>query len=75
MVANGGATVLLNEQQVRLSPAAQVRGANNLIIVPASLYGNHKVAVKEDFQGMVHRIWILTDDELAALLEKEKERK
>ena len=72
MVANGGSIVLLDEQQVRLSPAAQVRGANNLIIVPASLYGTHKVAVKQDFQGMVNRIWILTDDELAALREKQK---
>lgn len=75
MVANGGSIVLLNEQRVRLSPAAQVRGANNLIVVPASLYGTHRVAVKQDFQGMVHRIWILTDDEFAVLLEKAKEKK
>lgn len=72
MVANGGSIVLLDDQRVRLSPAAQVRGANNLIIVPASLYGTHAVAVKQDFQGMVHRIWILSPDELAALREKQK---
>ena len=67
MVAQGASTVVLGERQVRLSPAAQVRGANNLIVLPASLYGTFRVGVKADVQGMVHRIWILSDAEWAAL--------
>ena len=55
------------QRQVRLSPAAQVRGANNLIIQPASVYGTFRVGVKTDAQGMVHRIWILSAEEWAAL--------
>ncbi|MCB1939932.1 MAG: hypothetical protein KDF24_12205 [Rhodocyclaceae bacterium] len=67
MVAQGASTVVLGERQVRLSPAAQVRGANNLIIQPASVYGTFRVGVKTDAQGMVHRIWILSAEEWAAL--------
>ena len=65
--ANGGSVVLLGDVRVQLSPAAQVRGADNLIILPASLYGTHRVGVKRDVQGLVSRIWILTDAEYRAL--------
>ncbi len=67
MQANGGSIVVLGDVRVRLSPATQVRGANNLIIQPASLYGTHRVGVKRDLQGQVSRIWILTDAEYQAL--------
>ncbi|WP_227816341.1 hypothetical protein [Nitrogeniibacter aestuarii] len=70
MTANGSAVVVLGERQVQLSPAAQVRGQDNLIIQPASLYGKHRVGFKQDLQGMVHRIWLLTDDEYTALTSK-----
>jgi len=68
--ANGGSVVMLGDQKYHLSPAAQVRGQNNLIILPASLYGTHRVGVKRDIQGMVSRIWLLTDDEYKALTSK-----
>ena len=71
MTANGGAVVKLGDQKVMLSPAAQIRGQNNLIILPASVYGTHRVGYKVDLQGMVHRIWILTDEEYAALTSKQ----
>jgi hypothetical protein len=72
MVAQGGAAVMLGEQKVMLSPAAQVRNANNMIVMPSNLYGSHVVGVKTDFQGMVNRIWILSPQEQAALAKRKK---
>ena len=72
MVARGGASVMLGEQKVMLSPAAQVRTAENMIVVPANLYGSYVVGVKTDFQGMVNRIWILSPQERAALAARKK---
>lgn len=72
MVARGGASVMLGERQVMLSPAAQVRTAENMIVVPSNLYGSYVVGVKTDFQGMVNRIWILSPQERAALAARKK---
>ena len=72
MVAQGGASVMLGEHKVLLSPAAQVRNAENMIVMPANLYGKYAVAVKTDFQGLVNRIWILSADERAALAARKK---
>jgi len=68
--ANGGDVVLLGETRVALPPAAQVRGTNNLIILSSQLYGTYRVGVKRDHQGLVSRIWILTDAEYQALKAK-----
>jgi hypothetical protein len=70
MKANGGDVILLGDKPVRLSPAAQVRGTNNLIVLSSYLNGTYRVGVKQDIQGMVHRIWILTDAEYKALKQK-----
>lgn len=68
--ANGGDVVQLGGTKVLLSPAAQVRGTNNLIILTSQLYGTHRVGVKRDHQGLVSRIWILTEAEYQALTQK-----
>jgi len=68
--ANGGDVVLLGDAQVLLSPATQIRGTNNLIILTSYLYGTHRVGVKRDHQGLVSRIWILTEAEYQALTQK-----
>jgi hypothetical protein len=70
MKANGGDVVLLGDTKVALSPAAQIRGTNNLIILTSQLYGTHRVGVKRDHQGLVNRIWILTEAEYQALAPK-----
>ncbi|QID18814.1 hypothetical protein G3580_15005 [Nitrogeniibacter mangrovi] len=70
MKANGGSVVLLGDKRVSLSPAAQIRGANNLLILPSYLYGAFRVGVKQDHQGLVNRIWILTDAEYRSLTQK-----
>jgi hypothetical protein len=56
--------VLVNGQPARLSPAARVRGLNNMIVMSGSLMGQRAVVnyVLEP-TGLVQDVWILTDAE------------
>jgi hypothetical protein len=49
----------------RLAPGAQIRDASNLIIAPATLPPASRVRYELDADGMVRRVWILTDEEAA----------
>jgi hypothetical protein len=49
----------------RLAPGAQIRDASNLIIAPAALPPASRVKYELDADGMVRRVWILTDAEAA----------
>ncbi len=50
-----------------LSPAAQIRDAENRLVVPASLLEKEQAMVLLDGGGMVFRVWILSPQEKAAL--------
>jgi len=56
--------VLVNGQPARLSPAARIRGLNNMIVMSGSLIGQRAVVnyVLES-PGLVQDVWILTDAE------------
>jgi hypothetical protein len=56
--------VLVNGQPGRLSPAARIRGLNNMIMMSGSLMGQRAVVnyVLES-TGLVQDVWILTDAE------------
>jgi hypothetical protein len=59
--------VLLNGKPRRLSPAARIRNADNLIVMPGVLGDVHfAVRYTEDFQGEIDRVWILSSDEAHA---------
>ena len=49
-----------------LSPGAQVRDADNRIVLPSHLRGEYKARALFDLNGQVHRVWLLTPDEIAA---------
>tara|TARA_R110001583_G_scaffold195118_1_gene369466 strand:- start:204608 stop:205066 length:459 start_codon:yes stop_codon:yes gene_type:complete len=49
-----------------LSPGAQIRDTNNRIVLPSYVNGEHMVRVLIDNIGQVHRVWILTPEEIAA---------
>lgn len=51
----------------QLAPGAQVRDANNLIVLPVTLAEKMKVRYLVDGAGLVYRVWILSPAELAAL--------
>lgn len=65
MQATGQAQVVLGKKVVPLSPAAQIRDADNRLVLPAYLNGTYKVRVLLDAQGQLHRAWILTPEESA----------
>jgi hypothetical protein len=58
--------VEIDGAQARLSPGAQIRTADNRILLPSAL-PHDKLLVKyvADAAGMVHRVWILTQEEAA----------
>ena len=58
--------VEVNGQQMRLSASAQIRSRDNLIIVPMSLAPGAPVKYTLDASGLIHRVWVLTAEEVAA---------
>jgi hypothetical protein len=71
--ANRGIIVHIREtivevdgQQMRLSAGAQIRGRDNLFIVPMSLPRGSLVKYTVDGTGQIHRVWVLTPEEAAA---------
>jgi hypothetical protein len=51
----------------RLSPGAQIRDADNRVVLPVSLSGKSDVRYLLDAGGMVHQVWILSPREKAQL--------
>jgi hypothetical protein len=51
----------------QLAPGAQIRDPENRLLVPASLAGKSAVRYLVDGAGLVHRVWVLTPREKAAL--------
>jgi hypothetical protein len=58
--------VELDGKPMRLSPAAQIRAQNNMLIVPMSLPPGALVKYTLDSSGQIHRVWVLTAEEAAA---------
>jgi hypothetical protein len=58
--------VELDGRRVQLSPGAQIRDPLNRIIMPASLPRASVVKYQRDGAGLVHRVWILSDEEARA---------
>ena len=62
--ANG--TVVIDGNILTLAPAAQIRTAQNLIIMPAAIQQTTTVRYLTDASGAVFRVWVLTPAEIAA---------
>ena len=61
-----GGIVEINGQRMLLSVGAQIRSRDNLIIVPMSLPPGEIVKYTLDASGQIHRVWVLTAQEIAA---------
>jgi hypothetical protein len=59
--------VELDGQPQRLSPGAQIRDPDNRLVLPASITESIQVRYLIDGTGNVHRAWILSPQERAAL--------
>ena len=55
-----GMYVELNGKPVQLSPGAQIRDADNRLVLPTLLVEKFDVRYLLDGIGLVHRVWILT---------------
>lgn len=62
--------VELNGKALRLSPGAQIRDADNRLVLPTSLVGKADVRFLLDGAGLVHRVWIMTPLERAQAVDK-----
>ena len=60
-------TVEIDGQPQQLSPGAQIRDADNRLVLPISLQEKQQAMVLLDGSGMVHRVWLLSPEENAAL--------
>ena len=59
--------VELNGKQAQLSPGAQIRDADNRLVLPSSLTEKSVVRFLVDGAGLVHRVWILSPQERAQI--------
>jgi len=57
--------VEIGGKRMRLAAGAQIRGANNLIVLPSALPPRSLVKYTVDPQGDVFRVWILSAQEAA----------
>ncbi|MFO1364304.1 MAG: hypothetical protein U1F45_17920 [Burkholderiales bacterium] len=55
--------VSLDGKEIKIAPGGQIRGANNLLVLPAQLPRNALVKYQLDGGGNLFRAWILTADE------------
>jgi hypothetical protein len=60
-----GMLVEIDGKEQRLSPGAQIRDADNRVVLPAYLPEKSVVKYLIDASGMVHRVWILSAREQA----------
>ena len=63
----GNGWVIINNQTYALSPTAQFRNPQNLIIMSMSIQENKDIVYLANATGAVHRVWILTPAEVSAL--------
>jgi len=60
-------TLEIDGKPRQLSPGAQIRDANNLLVLPASLSEKSDARYLLDASGLVRRVWILSAREIAEL--------
>jgi anti-sigma factor ChrR (cupin superfamily) len=57
--------VQIDNSRARLAPGAQIRDAQNRLVLPTAIPAGSLVKYQWDAQGMVERVWILTPEEAA----------
>ena len=61
----GDGALLVGGRRTLLSPGAQIRDLHNRIVPSGALHGEFRVRLLIDRNDQIHRIWILTPEELA----------
>jgi hypothetical protein len=66
MTVDAPPEIALDGKADRLSPGARIRNVQNLVVMSGSLAGQTvPVVYRRDAAGMVHEVWMLTDEEYA----------
>jgi hypothetical protein len=60
-----GMTVEIDGRRTELATGAQIRDANNRIVLPSALPAGSLIKFVPDMQGQVWRVWILSQQEAA----------
>ncbi|MBN8442267.1 MAG: hypothetical protein J0M28_11310 [Thauera sp.] len=62
----GNGAVAVGDKAMKLSPGAQIRDAENRLMLQGAVRGEYRVRAIVDINGQVSRVWILTPQEIAA---------
>ena len=57
--------VEIDGRKMRLAPGAQIRDTSNMVVLPTALPAGVKIKYLLDKQDLVHRVWILSPQEIA----------
>jgi hypothetical protein len=57
--------VAIDGRRRRLAPGAQIRDANNRLVLPASIPAGSRVKYVRDAEGFIRQVWILSPQEAA----------
>ena len=63
----GDGTIIINGHVLPLSPVAQFRNQQNLIVMPMAIRQSTDVVYINDTFGAVHRIWLISQAEAESL--------
>ena len=56
-------TVSIDGERRRLAPGAQIRDANNRLVLPMSIPAGARAKYVTDAEGMVRQVWLLSPEE------------
>ena len=60
--------VMLDGKPARLSPGSRIRDLNNMLVLSGGIVGKDlPVVYHRDAAGLVHEVWVLTDEEYSKL--------
>ncbi|MFB0937041.1 MAG: hypothetical protein QMB52_14805 [Propionivibrio sp.] len=63
----GDGTIIISGHVLQLSPVAQFRNQQNLIVMPMAIQKSSDVVYLNDTFGSVHRIWLISQAEAESL--------
>ena len=63
----GDGSIVISGRALRLSPVAQFRNQQDLVVMPMTIQQPSNVVYLNDTFGSVHRIWLISQAEAASL--------
>ena len=68
LVVTAPPQITMDGQPARLSPGSRIRDLNNMLVLSGGIVGkNLPVVYRRDAAGLVHEVWMLTDEEYRKL--------